>query len=297
MLQQFCRPLLVGMFALTSFGYCLGQDKIDTQCGTARGYYSESGKLSGRGSNPAVDTLKFLTPPETKNYVLSIRPYYLTSASALDFKIADPPANSSPQTLAEIAYLKQLEKGRTALEVDICKFMAGLSYNPRATEKDPDYKQYQQNLFQIGRSIGTWYNPDQLPETALLLGRVYQDASFFIWSFKYKYARIRPYTIDPTVNNLEDTDWPAYPSGHAGHSYVTALVLSMIAPEYHQVFMKDAYDIAHSREIIGVHFPSDSEASRVLACQIVEKLLADKHFQVDLEQARQEWKMKASELN
>lgn len=285
------------MFVLTAFGYCLGQSGINTQCGTARGYYNELGQLSSRGIDPRIDTMTYHTPLETKNYILGIRPYYLTDVPVSYFKIADPPENSSPQTLAEIAYLKQLEKNRTDLEVDICKFMAGLSYNPRATETDPNYKQYQRNLFQIGRCIGTWYNPDHLPETARLLAHVYEDASFFIWSFKYKYARIRPYAIDPTLTNLEETDWPAYPSGHAGHSYVSALVLSLIAPEYHHVFMKDAYDIAHSREIIGVHFPSDSEASRILACQIVEKLMTDRNFQNDLELARREWKIKATELN
>lgn len=276
---------------------CHAQQSKSVDCGQPRGYYKELGTLDPAGVDPAMDTMTFHADPKTKSYILGITPYYLTNTALSDFVLSDPPANSSAQTKAEIKYLKQLEKSRTALEIDVCKFMAGLTYNPRATEKDPNYRQYQQNLFQIGRSIGTWYNPEQLPLTAKLLSRVYQDASFFIWSFKYKFARIRPYTIDPTVNNLEDTDWPAYPSGHAGHSYVTALVLASIAPEFTDVFMKDAFDIAHSREIIGVHFPSDSEASRLLACQLVEKLHRNPRFQDDLKNARREWSVKAKEFD
>jgi acid phosphatase (class A) len=290
------RLVLFPLILTTFFTNAFSQQK-NAACVDARGYYLELSKLDRKGSNKALDTVRFHSDQKTKDFVLSVVPYYLTYVQPNDFKLLDPPDNSSPQTKAEIKYLLQLEKQRSDLEIQICKFMGNLSFNPKATAQDAQYIENQQNLFQIGRSIGTWFNPEQLPETAKLLGQVYQDASYFIWTLKYKYARIRPYTIDPTVHNLEDTDWPAYPSGHAGHSYVRAMVLSAIAPQYTDVFMKDAYDIAHSREIIGVHFPSDSEASRTLACQILNKLLVDKKFISDLEKAKKEWDINAREAH
>lgn len=46
--------------------------------------------------------------------------------------------------------------------------------------------------------------------------------------------------------------------------------------------------MAYSREILGVHFPSDSEAGRVFARQFVNQLLKNKAFQADLLEAQKE---------
>ena len=48
--------------------------------------------------------------------------------------------------------------------------------------------------------------------------------------------------------------------------------------------------MAHSREIIGVHYPSDSESGRVLAWQLVKRLLANENFKKDFEAAKEEIK-------
>jgi Membrane-associated phospholipid phosphatase len=104
------------------------------------------------------------------------------------------------------------------------------------------------------------------------MARVWQDASYFIWAMKYKYLRVRPYVLDSTIHNLEETNWAAYPSGHAANSYINAYLYQELAPEFSDIFLKDAYDMAHSREILGVHYPSDSEASRIFARQFVNKL-------------------------
>ena len=65
--------------------------------------------------------------------------------------------------------------------------------------------------------------------------------------------------------------WPAYPSGHATYAYTNAFLLQELFPEYADSIYNDAYECAHSREILGVHFPSDSEAARILAGQLINK--------------------------
>jgi acid phosphatase (class A) len=59
--------------------------------------------------------------------------------------------------------------------------------------------------------------------------------------------------------------------------------------------MKDAYDMAHSREILGVHYPSDSESARVFARQFVNRLFTNEKFLKDFELAKKEWAEKAKE--
>jgi len=196
-------------------------------------------------------------------------PFYLSSAEK--FFIPDFPANSSPQTRAELDYLLQLQTQRSEEDVRASLFYAGVYYRTSVKPGDNDYKKFQRNLFHIGRSIGTWFNADSLPLTAALAANVWKDAEYLIWKYKNYFIRIRPYKWEPALQNLEETNWAAYPSGHATNSYVNAYLYSELLPEFSSFFIKDAYDMAHSREIIGVHYPSDSESGRVLAWQLIKR--------------------------
>ncbi len=274
-----------------------GTIKQNGQFAQVRGHYRQ---IAGLDPKPAsakdvIDALKFPYDPVVGERRRSIKPVYLSEADTGKFRIPPVPSNSSTQTKADLAYLYALQQKRTSEEARTSLYMAKVYYNLRVTQTDSSYARYRKNLFHIGRSIGTWFNPDALPITAELMASVWRDASYFIWSFKFKYARVRPYVLDPRLKNLENTDWAAYPSGHAANSYVNAYIYAELAPEFTDVFLKDAYEMAHSREIIGVHFPTDSEASRIFAWQFVKMLFANERFLQDFANARQEWTIKAKE--
>jgi len=285
------------VFALIVFMPLFGQKKIQRELVPARGHYNQLSKLSAEPKSKAeeTDTLKFPFNAASAERRLSFKPIYLNKVSPDDFKIPDPPANSSEQTRAELNYLLSLQAQRTSVDTESSLFMAGVFYNLRTIPADSNYSRYRQNIFFIGRSIGTWFNPENLPVTADFMARVWQDASYFIWSLKYKYLRVRPYVLEPDLKNLEDTNWAAYPSGHAANSYINAFIYQELAPQFVDVFNKDAYDMAHSREIIGVHYPSDSEASRILARQLVNKLFENEKFRADFDLVKKEWAEKAKE--
>ncbi len=232
----------------------------------ARGHYQQLLQFSTKPSlpNAEIDQLKFPYDDAVGERRLSLKPIYLQDVKVDDFKLPEMPANSSQQTRMELNYLLGLQKQRTPEDVRTSLFMANVYYNLRVKPTDSSYSRFRRNLFFIGRSIGTWFHPDSLPKTANLMASVWQDASYFMWSLKFKYARVRPCKIDISIKNLEVTDWAAYPSGHAANSYINAYIYQEPAPEFTDFFIKDAYDMAHSREIIGVHFPSDSESSRIL---------------------------------
>jgi acid phosphatase (class A) len=206
-------------------------------------------------------------------------PFYLSASET--FTVPAPPANSSLQTRAELDYLLQLQQQRSKEDERASAFYAGVYYRTAVKPADADYIQMRRNLFHIGRSIGTWFNADSLPLTAMLAANVWKDAEYLIWKYKNYFIRIRPYKLEPALKNLEETNWAAYPSGHATNSYVNAFLFSALIPEFEGFFMKDAYDMAHSREIIGVHYPSDSESGRNLAYQLIERLMKNKEFQKD----------------
>ena len=261
----------------------------------ARGHYKQ---FQGLSPNPkagaaALDDQRFPIDKVVAEKRLSLKPYYLSDN--IDFELPEPPANSSDQTRAELNYLLALQHSRTQLDITNALYMAKVYYNPRVLPTDSTYTRFRKNLFYIGRSIGTWFNPETLPVTADFMAHVWQDASFYIWTYKYKFLRIRPYKIEPALKNLEETNWAAYPSGHAANSYLIAYIYSVLAPEFTDVFMKDAYDMAHSREIIGVHYPSDSETSRLLAHKFVSALFQNEKFKQELLTAQREWKEKGFE--
>jgi acid phosphatase (class A) len=262
----------------------------------SRGHYKQLSAYSAKpGSNSEMDIQKFPFDEASAKRRLELKPFYLTNITIDDFKLPEMPANSSPQTRAELNYLLGLQTQRTNLNTQSSLIMAGIYYSPRTTPADSNYRSYRKNLFFIGRSMGTWFQPDSLPLTANLLANTWRDASYFIWSLKYKYLRVRPYVLEPQLKNLEETNWAAYPSGHSANSYINAYLFSEFAPEFTDVFVKDAYDMAHSREILGVHYPSDSEASRVFARHFVNKLFENKKFKADFQEAKKEWQAKGRE--
>jgi len=242
-----------------------------------------------RTGGPSAEKQLFAQPGELIGNGRKRTPYYLSTSEK--FFIPDFPANSSTQTRAELDYLLQLQQQRTEEDVRASLFYAGVYYRTSVQSTDKDYAKFQRNLFHVGRSIGTWFNADSLPLTAALVANVWKDAEYLIWKYKNYFVRIRPYKLEPNLKNLEETNWAAYPSGHATNSYVNAYLYSELLPEFNSFFIKDAYDMAHSREIIGVHYPSDSESGRILAWQIVKRLLTNEKFKKDFDSAKEEIKM------
>lgn len=256
----------------------------------ARGHYAKLAQLDPEPASAGlpIDSERWKTDPKFIERVQSIEPEFVKVP--LDTFVLPPcPANSSKQTRAEIDYLLRLQANRTKVEGERALYFAPWGYSSSIKPGTPQFADQQRNLFYVGRSIGSWFNPNDLPVTAETLGRVWRDASHYMWRLKFKYARIRPYNIDSAVKPLEEPNWAAFPSGHSFYSHMLAYIYSELAPEFSDIFLSDARTIAHSREIIGVHFPSDSEASRMFARQFVDLLLSSEKFQPELEKMKQEW--------
>lgn len=242
-----------------------------------------------------LDTIRFIFPQSSIETILALKPLYLQGMSPDRFVLPDPPANSSTQTRAELNFLLNLQSQRSALDIVSSKVMAGIYYPVNTTQDDTNFKVYRRNLFHIGRSVGTWFTPENLPVTADFFVNVGKDAHYFIWQLKYKYARVRPYVLEPEIENLEEADWAAYPSGHASNAFIHAFILQELDPALSEIFLRDAFDMTRSREILGVHYPSDGEAARIFARQFVDALLKNPDVQSDFVRVKQEWKDKARE--
>ena len=90
-------------------------------------------------------------------------------------------------------------------------------------------------------------------------------------NLKWKYNRARPYQIAEylgyKINVLETKSHktPAYPSGHTALAAIGGYYLSDKYPEFSSEIFAAVNKAGLARELQGVHYPSDNEASMVIA--------------------------------
>jgi acid phosphatase (class A) len=209
------------------------------------------------------------------------------------FRKYEMPANSSKRTRAELDYLLELQRTRTPEELAWSLKIAGIYYDPTVINPaDKKFAANRDNLFYLGRHLGSWYGRENLPQTSELLSKVIHDSMVYMVEFKLKYARPRPYTLEPKLKVEQPLPHGAFPSGHSFGSYVNAELLARLAPDRRADLMNSAQEFAWSRELLGVHYPSDSQAGRLWAEDFVKFLFENKQFVKDFEAVKKEWSEK-----
>lgn len=170
--------------------------------------------------------------------------------------------------------------------IDASQQIAGVSFNPFIHPSDSNYPYYRNNLFHIGHSMGTWFNEKiyLIPHTLLLMcGRISCITCGALNFSSTGHAR-------PPLNHASKI-WNK-PCGRCTPADMQHLLTQMLffCRNYflNTVIYNDAHECAHSREILGVHFPSDSEAGRILARQLIDAMLKTEKFQKDLLEAKKE---------
>ena len=118
---------------------------------------------------------------------------------------------------------------------------------------------------------------ENLPATGQLLGVIFEETEAVTDRAKLHFAMERPYQIDPTLPHCGKgtAAHKSYPSGHAGFGYSTGWALARLMPRRSAQILERANDYAFSREVCGVHFHADTEASRVVGTFVAERMLAD----------------------
>lgn len=78
----------------------------------------------------------------------------------------------------------------------------------------------------------------------------------------------------------------SYPSGHSTYGTVCAILLADMVPEKRAQLYARALDFAHSRMVVGAHFPTDLEAGRLTGTVAAQLLMQNAAFQHDFDAAR-----------
>jgi acid phosphatase (class A) len=181
-----------------------------------------------------------------------------------------PPEVGSAEAAADLLEARAVCKGRTPEEEARAKKDASLSFS----------------IFEP--AIGPIFQQGKLPKTEALMKKVKAEIGETINIPKDHWKRMRPYQVDPELASGMTEKSYSYPSGHSTRGTVYALVLAEIFPDKKDAILETGRTIGWDRVLIGMHFPTDVFAGRVLGKAIVRELMANPAFQHDLEAAKAE---------
>lgn len=198
-------------------------------------------------------------------------PLLTSPESAPQNLFAAPPPAGSKRAASELQQLRDIHSAFSA---------------KRIARADRDGGNEQPGAFSeaAGRDLS------HLPATMSLLLRIQGETDRIVENGKSYFKRLRPYTIDPSLphcgkgGNRDDS----YPSGHSGFAWSVGWALSRLLPERAPQILDRAQDYAFGREVCGVHYPSDVEASHAAAVLIADRMLADPKLADQVAAARRE---------
>jgi len=264
------------------------------------GHYKTLGALdsSPKPGRSNLDTIAFPWEEYSKGALGNslMRTYYLSPQDESKLPgLVKFAANSSDQTRAELDYMLELQRRRTKAEVTRAEYIANIGSWPNIINPlDGDYAENRRQLFYIAEPVGSWFNDQHFPAITQLLLNCIQDIRVTEFRLKRYFKRPRPYHLEPALHPLARINSPSFPSGHTLWAFTEALVFSEIIPEKREQFIARAEEVRWSRELMGIHYPSDNEASRIIAWQLLSYWKNSPEFVADLEKAKIEWTLKKS---
>jgi hypothetical protein len=116
-----------------------------------------------------------------------------------------------------------------------------------------------------------FYLKNELVFDQEFIGQIKSDLTGMVVQLKMHYQRARPYQVahytkqDLIPFNSASANTPAYPSGHATQIYFIGLVESFRFPHKEKEIKKFCHLVAKSREVMGVHYESDTEFGKTIA--------------------------------
>jgi acid phosphatase (class A) len=189
----------------------------------------------------------------------------------VDYKsvIGPPPAAGTEQEKQDLLRVLVLQAIRSPADVDRAQSEADFS------------------PFVFSRVLGPWFTAENLPQTWALLREVMNETGGVVDPAKKFYARPRPFVVNSEVRPcVKREESFSYPSGHATHAMVLALVLSEIFPDERESLIDEAKSVGMDRVRGGVHYPTDIEAGEKLARAIFDRMRQSDAFKDQLEQAK-----------
>jgi hypothetical protein len=162
--------------------------------------------------------------------------------------LPDPPMNDSETTKKELIYLSKLTKSVNSSQLDLIKLV----------DEEPN------DLFhKTMKDLGVEFPKEIKP---------------VIMNLKYIHNRPRPYQLSEKyglkikLRDSKTAQTPAYPSGHTAYTALSAYILAAKYPQFAEHFFDKIQSAGMARMLMGVHYPSDNEASMIITGALWEDI-------------------------
>lgn len=203
-----------------------------------------------------------------------VKPYVDANSVDLLHILPPPPANDSPQTLAELGEILTIQVARTP----------AMAERARADSEE--------NIWRFADVLGDRFTEQNLPRLAALAERLVKTEAVVVKPAKKGFNRPRPYVLNNLVEPLRagtgTAPSGAWPSGHTTLGTLLGIVLSNMVPEKKTELMRRAWEYGDNRVVAGVHFRSDVEMGRIAGAIIASALMTRPDFKKDFDAARKE---------
>ena len=201
------------------------------------------------------------------------QPFVDASRVDLSQLLPPPPPNHSPITLEEIGEMKAIQGSRTSAAA-------------QRASADAD-----ESIWRFADAVGDpKFDKAHLPKFSAFFKRVDRTASVVVAPAKVHWARPRPYLLYPDVIKpiVTPASTGSYPSGHTTFGTMAGIILSQMLPERRAQIMARAHEYGWSRVVVGMHYPSDTEAGRISGTVIAGALAHDAEYRREFEDAKAE---------
>jgi len=175
---------------------------------------------------------------------------------AWDDILPDPPTNDGEITKREILYVSELTKNRSNSDVNLIKLV----------DNEPT-DLYHKTLRKLN-----------LEFPGKIFDKSWNILKPIIKNLKHKHNRPRPYQLAEKYGipiNLLDSktaQTPSYPSGHTAYAALGAYILAAKYPQFSEYFFDKVQTAGMARMLMGVHYPSDNEASMIITGAVWEDI-------------------------
>jgi acid phosphatase (class A) len=137
--------------------------------------------------------------------------------------------------------------------------------------------------------LGPKFTAVAAPKLALLMDKIRGDGAAVENAGKDSWKRPRPYETSKDIHTVGDLPKSSsYPSGASTAGYLTAIVLANMVPEKAAALFARGREAGYNRLLLGVHYPTDVEAGRLLATAVATAMFQNPAFLKDFEDAKTE---------
>ncbi len=197
--------------------------------------------------------------------------YYVSDINLAPELLPPPPDRGSPEQATDLAEVIAVSQARTKTETAL------------ALSEQHFF------IFSFTPAIGAFFQSNNLPWTTAFFRNVERETDRVIDTGKAIWKRPRSFEVDTNLFcGLPEKPLTSHPSGHSTRGTVYALLLAELFPDRRDAILAVGRQIGWHRVLIGMHYPTDIYAGRVLGQAIVRQMKSNRAFRRDFNRAKAE---------